>query len=237
MEVPPSGEWEIVEKPLSSPSDKLQVSPELDKKISGVLLNKQRSLAFTDAKKQAKKLGIPDDQVELWAIINHDPYKDGYSVLQILREMKDPIKIRELESKMLKNPILRKIMEWGLKRGLEPSYKNFMLALKDGDLDMVKFFIAKGYEPNIWDLNTAVSKDKLAIVKFLMIEKGLTPDPVHNTLIQAILNKNPEMVRLLVETGKIPVAPRNLGTAEKYGTQEIYDILKNALARQNPQRS
>ena len=186
------------------------------------------------------------DQAKKWAIKYHDPDKDRYSIFDEWDNIKDPLKKKQSKKEMLENPKLKKIFQWGGEEGLNPSYNNFKIAIKDGNLYMVKYFIARGYEPNEWDIYNAIIKGKIDIVKHLI--KGVSPHQVAKcgdidslkylvdnvkfipnqvTLNVAIRSEKLNIIKYLVEERGLFPNFQNFHDAATHETPEIRKYFEN----------
>ena len=86
--------------------------------------------------------GYIDTQAYLLVIQFHDPSKDNYTLFQKWLEMAESNAKYELKRKMLKNPTLKKLFDW--KEDWARTLYNFRIAVKDGNLDMVKYLLKSG---------------------------------------------------------------------------------------------
>ena len=166
------------------------------------------SLSFKEAVEIASHYGISID----WAFRYHDPYKDGYSFFKKWKKMKDSSDKDILKKKMLKNPTYKRLLEW--KGRFTPDRENLIIAIGQGNLDMVKYFIATSVNPNGYHLYIAILQGNLNIVKYLI---AMGVDPNENNLYIAIRQGNLDIVKYLIEERKVKPSLKHLKTAIRKG--------------------
>ena len=101
------------------------------------------------------------------------------------------------------NNVQDDLAEYSLFLGVEVNYKNFRVAIENGDTDKVKGFMERGYKPSIFDWNVAVARNQLEIAK-LFFEEGIMPDPWFRNHLLIYANQNPDMITLLAKAGIFP---------------------------------
>ena len=172
----------------------------------------------------ASLYGLPADKAIQWAYQYHDPSKDDYSILLKWLEMKPSEAKYRIKDKMLMNPTLKKLLDWNGEAGLYPCRANFIRAVDEESLDMVKYFIARGVKPNRFDLYIAIEKGYLDIVKYL-VDKGVKPFTID--LFIAIEHGTLDIVKILVEECQVIPNSNNLNCAIRLDKRDIVKYFIN----------
>ena len=168
-----------------------------------------KQFGFTDSVEMAKQNGATEDQAKLWAYQHHDPYLDGYSIILKWLQNEATGAKNKMFKKMLKNPTLKKILEW--EGGLDHSRANLIRAIQKGELDVIKYLVTLEVKPDRFDLYIAFRKGYLDIVKYF-IEEGIFI-PNERDLKFAIKYQNLDVFKYLVEECGINPTGDNLSFA------------------------
>lgn len=95
------------------------------------------------------------------------------------------------------------------KRGIEPSVDSFVKHVKKNDIEILQIFVDAGFDVNTdfytdYPIYYAAKHNKFEAVEFLL-KNGANPNLGFNPpLIEAIKNKNPKIVHILLEYGAKP---------------------------------
>ena len=143
----------------------------------------------------ASRKGLPADKAYQWAIINHDPTKDEYSIVQEWLEMEESSDKDELMEQMMQNPTLKKVL------GVAPTYENVFRAVLEGNIDNFKYWIVRGFSLTSSHLSTAILYGNIEMVKYL-IEDG-NVYAVENHLRLAISIGDLAIFKYLFKEGKL----------------------------------
>ena len=165
---------------------------------------------------ELKALGFPD----YWAIQKHDPNKDKYLVFRNWLEMEDSPEKEEMEMNMMFNPTLEKLFAWD--RSYDLDTDNFYTAIREGNIGMVKYWIATGYKPSQLELAAALITKDANMIRPLL-EVGLKPYQCF--LFYPIIHGNADIFKLLIEVGGITPTEGHLLRAYKKGNPDIIEYL------------
>ena len=173
-------------------------------------LARQKGLSVSDAKKEAIK--------------THDPTLNDFYIVEKWHKMKDSPSKNELLKLMEENQFLKPFL--GL--GFNNNYFNW--AIINGELDKVKYFMARGYLHSDYYCIIALIYKRMEIIEYL-IKKD--PTGKRSLIVAAIdpRNPNPELITLLAEKGGIFPTQEDLLSAKEQIPQnfELIKALEKAL--------
>ena len=181
--------------------------------------------SFIEAMEKAILHGYSYDQAEEWAIKNHDPVKDEYTLLQTWMEIEDPMAKEEMKKRLMMNPTYKTLFE--SEGGLDLTPNNFISAVEEGRLDIFTNWIETGVKPDQSYLFYATENGSLKVVKYLIEELKIIPTGYDLDFAIGYGNERLDIIQLLIEVYVNDLNSKEISTDLSAQKKELYLKLLN----------
>ena len=174
-----------------------------------------------DSKDQLKKIALRNDAAVDWAIQVHDPFQDGFLVVQKWKKMKPSATKDKLEQSILKNEHLKYV--------LDPSNDvNLHHAIEEGEIEILKYLISRRQSPLPQNLlSVTIHSENADLAKFLIKEVNLIPNA--ENIIAAIYRGRLDILKVFIEEGECSPTEEDLRNAALGNRLEIVRYFVNEL--------